>query len=149
MAPVQLICPECNTCNRIDDVQALQSAVCQHCQTALHDSFPLDVNDDACEAHIQHSSMPLILDFYSDYCGPCMAMLDDYEDASLLLDLKVRFLKINTDHHQKLAQKLGVNGVPCLIAFKGGNEIERVSRALSQNELTMWAEALLELPTPA
>lgn len=103
----------------------------------------MEVDDEHCKIHIDENDIAVLVDFYSTTCGPCMAMYDDYEDAALPFGLTVRFLKINADKQQKIAQQYGVRALPTIIAFKKGVEISRVSRQLSQVELTLWAESLI------
>jgi len=116
---------------------------CAKCQEDLDHPFPVEVTDESCKVHIEENDIAVLVDFYSTTCGPCMAMYEDYEDAALGFGPTVRFLKINADTHQKVAQAYGVSALPTIIAFKNGKEVNRVSRQLSQVELTMWAESLI------
>lgn len=143
MSVCTIVCPECSHINSItcDDTAPL----CTACKSELDDAFPVDVNDAACMTHISNNSIPVIVDFYSTVCGPCMAMYDDYEDAALGFPLKVRFLKIDADVHQEVARKYRVGALPTLIAFHDGEEVNRVSAQLSRVELSLWAEGLCDL----
>ncbi len=145
MQTLKVVCPECNTVNTITFNTEHESYPCSACQAALDDPFPVEVDDESCMTHITESDIPLLLDFYSTVCGPCMAMYDDYEDAALGFGMKVRFLKINADEHQQVAMKYGVSGLPTIIAFNKGEEVNRISAQLSQAELSMWAQSLSEL----
>ena len=138
MQNLKIVCPECSTINTIDN----KTATCTQCQADLDDPFPLEVTDESCKIHIEENDMAVLVDFYSTTCGPCMAMYDDYEDAALGFGLTVKFLKINADKHQAIAAKYAVSALPTIIAFKKGQEINRVSRQLSQVELSMWAKNL-------
>jgi len=117
---------------------------CSACEAELGDPFPVEVTDESCAVHINDNDMPVLVDFYSRTCGPCMAMYDDYEDAALAFSMKVRFLKIDADQYQKIARENGVSALPTIIAFHKGVEVNRISRQLSQVELNLWAESLLE-----
>ncbi len=145
MNSIKVVCQECHTVNALVYEDESGTYLCQQCQADLADPFPIEVDDEATFAHIAQNDIPLIVDFYSTVCGPCMAMYEDYEDAALAFGLKVRFLKIDVDKHQEVAKKYGLTGVPTLIAFYQGQEVNRISEALTQTELTMWAESLLEL----
>lgn len=144
METLNVVCPECSQVNSVNMEHSASNILCTHCQSELDDAFPLDVNDDQCEIHIDKNDIPVILDFYSNYCAPCMAMVDDYEDAALMFPLKVRFLKIDGDNHQRVAARYGVGALPTLIAFKNGEEVGRISEQLTRVELTLWAERLIE-----
>lgn len=143
MEILKLVCPECSSVNTIKVEEENESALCSQCQADLDDPFPLEVSDESCMTHITENDIPILVDFYSTTCGPCMAMYDDYEDAALGFGLKVRFLKVNADEYQKVARKYGVGALPTIIAFKKGEEVNRISRQLSRVELSLWAESLI------
>ena len=144
METFKVVCPECNSVNTIKIEVEGETVVCAQCQADLNDPFPLEVTDESCTTHILENDIAVLVDFYSSTCGPCMAMYDDYEDAALGFGLKVRFLKINADKHQKVAREYGVGALPTIIAFKKGQEVNRISRQLSRVELSLWAESLIE-----
>lgn len=139
METLKLVCPECHHVNTITN----ETMACVKCQEDLDHPFPVEVTDESCTLHIEESDIAVLVDFYSTTCGPCMAMYEDYEDAALRFGPTVRFLKINADTQQQVAKKYGVSALPTLIAFKKGQEVNRVSRQLSQVELTLWAEELI------
>jgi len=142
METLKVVCPECNSINTIKTKVA--SATCSQCKADLDDPFTLEVSDESCKTHITENDIPILLDFYSTTCGPCMAMYDDYEDAALGFALRVRFLKINADKYQEVAREYGVSALPTIIAFKKGEEINRISSQLSEVELNLWAESLTQ-----
>lgn len=136
----KIVCHECHNVNKIEEGNA---TICIKCEADLDNPFPIEVTDESCAVHIEQSDIPLLVDFYSTLCGPCMAMYDDYEDAALGFGLKVQFLKIDADKHQEIARKYGVSSLPTIIAFKDGEEVNRISAQLSQVELELWAQDLL------
>lgn len=139
----KIVCPECNSVNTIKIEVENEPILCSKCQAELDDPFPVEASDESCTTHIIENDIPILVDFYSSTCGPCMAMYDDYEDAALGFSLKVRFLKINADKYQKVASEYGVCSLPTIIAFKKGQEVNRISRQLSRVELSLWAESLI------
>ena len=141
MQTLTIVCPECTSINTVKVESS--SMECSQCQADLDDPFPVEVTDESCMTHIMENDMAVLVDFYSSTCGPCMAMYDDYEDAALGFGLKVKFLKINADNYQKVASEYGVGALPTIIAFKKGEEVNRISKQLSRVELTLWAESLL------
>lgn len=143
MEALKIVCPECNSVNTIKIEGQGGEIPCAQCQTDLDDPFPLEATDETCMTHITQNETPILVDFYSTTCGPCMAMYDDYEDAALGFGLKVKFLKVNADVYQKVALKYGVGALPTIIAFDKGEEVNRVSRQLSQVELVSWAQSLI------
>jgi len=134
-----IVCPECHNVNTV----TADTMACAKCQEDLDHPFPIEVTDESCKVNIEENDIAVLVDFYSTTCGPCMAMYEDYEDAALGFGSTVRFLKINADKHQQIAQKYRVSALPTIIAFKKGQEVNRVSRQLSQVELTLWAESLI------
>ncbi len=144
METFKIVCPFCSSINTINVKNSNTSMACSQCQEALDDPFPVETTDETCAIHIKENDIPVLIDFYSPLCGPCMAMYDDYEDAALSFALKVRFLKINADEHQKVAKAYGVSGLPTIIAFNKAQEVNRISAQLSQAELTLWANSLIK-----
>lgn len=144
METLKVVCPECNSVNTIKMKVGSESNPCSQCQEDLDDPFPVEASDESCKTHITENDIPILVDFYSPTCGPCMAMYDDYEDAALGFALKVRFLKVNADEYQEVAREYGVSGLPTVIAFKNGQEVNRISSQLSQVQLSLWAESLTQ-----
>lgn len=143
MEMLKIVCPECSSVNTIKIETGNDTIPCAQCQADLDDPFPVEVTDKSCVTHIMENDLPMLVDFYSTTCGPCMAMYDDYEDAALGFSLKVKFLKLNADTYPQIAQKYGVSSLPTIIAFHKGQEVNRISRQLSRVELTLWAESLI------
>lgn len=143
MEDFKIVCPECSSINTLQVEVEYTSPSCSQCKAELDDPFPLEVTDESCTTHIQENDIPILVDFYSPTCGPCMAMYDDYEDAALGFPLTARFLKINADVYQKVAREYGVSGLPTIIAFKKGQEVNRISKQLSRVELSLWAQSLI------
>ena len=143
METLKIVCSECNSVNTIKTKVGNDPVLCSQCQADLDEPFPVEVTDESCKTHISENDIAVLVDFYSTTCGPCMAMYDDYEDAALAFGLSVRFLKINADKQQKVAKEYGVSALPTIIAFKKGQEVNRISRQLSQVELNLWAESLI------
>ena len=139
METFKIVCPECHNVNTV----TADKMACTACQEDLDHPFAVEVTDESCKTHIEENDIAVLVDFYSTTCGPCMAMYEDYEDAALGFGSTVRFLKINADKYPQVAQKYGVSALPTIIAFKKGQEVNRVSRQLSQVELTLWAESLV------
>ena len=134
-----IVCPECHHVN----TNTQDSMTCSACKEDLDHPFAVEVTDESAKVHIEENDIAVLVDFYSTTCGPCMAMYEDYEDAALGFGSTVRFLKINADKHQQVAQDYGVGALPTIIAFKKGKEVSRVSKQLSLVELTMLAESLV------
>jgi len=140
---MQVVCHECAHVNSVS-LPLSSSPLCTECQAELDDPFPIDVDDTTALTFIEKSELPILLNFYSLFCGPCMAMEEDYEDAALSFGLKVQFLKINTDNFLEIAKTYRLAQVPTIIAIKNAQEFERISRTLSRMELEYWAQSLID-----
>lgn len=143
METLKIVCSECSSVNSINIEDESSAHLCSKCNADLDDPFPLEVTDESCFINIKENDIAVLVDFYSRGCPPCMAMYDDYEDAALGFGLKVKFLKIDADEYQEVAKEYGVSGLPTIIAFKKGEEVNRISRQLSQSEFVTWAQNLL------
>ncbi|MBN2816926.1 MAG: thioredoxin family protein [Campylobacterales bacterium] len=142
MNNLTIVCANCSEINSIELQGERVLYECKSCKEAVDDSFPVEVSDTSAKLHIDNDELPLILSFYSEFCGPCVAMEEDYENAAMSQYLQTRFLRLDADKHHELAKSYGVQGVPTLIAFKDGTEIARATQALSEVQLTIWAERL-------
>ncbi|MDF1881463.1 thioredoxin TrxC [Sulfurimonas sp. MAG313] len=143
MQTLKIVCSQCCGVNTIQITNPQELISCSQCKADLDEPFAVEVSDETCKTHILENDIPVLVDFFSSTCGPCMAMYEDYEDAALAFGLSVRFLKINADIHQEIAKEYGVGALPTIIAFKEGEEVNRVSGQLSRVELTLWAEGLI------
>jgi len=139
---LKIVCANCGEVNVVELQEQNVLYECQKCKEAVDDSFPVEVSDESARIHIQNDALPLLLSFYSEFCGPCVAMEEDYENAAMAAYLKCRFLRLDADKYNELAKQYGVQGVPTIIAFKDGVEVARVTEPLSQVQLGIWAQRL-------
>lgn len=138
-------CPACSTSNRIGAGDP-RAAKCGRCGAKLFSGAPLDVDDAGFEAHLNANSIPVLVDVWAPWCGPCRTMAPTFADAARQFEPRVRFLKLNADQTQTPA-KLGVRGIPALVLFHQGREITRRAGLMSERQLAAWLNnALASLP---
>ena len=137
----QAACPACGTGNRIGEGDP-RAAKCGRCGAKLFTGAPIDVEDVGLAAHLKLSSMPVLIDIWAPWCGPCRMMAPTFAAAAQAYESKVRFLKLNADQNQTPAQ-LGVRGIPALILFYRGREIARQAGLMTAAQLSAWLDQAL------
>ena len=145
MERLKVVCPHCLAINKIENKVTKEDILCSSCQKSLLDTTPIECNFESFQTHITENYIPVMIDFYSPDCAPCMKMAPDYEQSASTFALEVRFIKINTLNYPDVARQYGVNALPTIVAFKNGREVNRFSSALSQDHLRMWAESLIQM----
>ena len=132
-------CPSCNTLNRAPrDRLAGGAGKCGQCKSPLFSGHPVALDAATFEAHAVKSDIPLLVDFWAPWCGPCKAMAPQFEKAASRLEPTVRLAKINTDDEQALAGQFGIRGIPTLILFRHGREIGRQSGMMDAAGIESW-----------
>lgn len=145
MESLKVVCPHCQVINRVENEVAKEVVLCSSCQKSLLYTTPIECDYESFHTHISENDIPVLVDFYSPDCAPCMKMAPDYEKAASTFALEVRFIKINTLDYPEIARQYGVNALPTIVAFKSGREMNRFSSALSKDHLSMWAESLIQM----
>ncbi len=145
MADILIVaCPSCNTLNRAPrDRLAGAGGRCGQCKSPLFSGHPVALDAASFEAHAVKSDIPLLVDFWAPWCGPCKAMAPHFEKAAGRLEPTVRLAKINTDDEQALAGQFGIRGIPTLILFKHGREVGRQSGLMDSAGIESWVSRTL------
>ncbi len=138
---LQVVCPHCNAVNRLPADRLGEGGQCGKCHQALFTAKPVELTSDTIEPHIARSDIPLVVDFWAPWCGPCRMMAPVFAQAAASLEPQVRFAKVNTEEQPALADRYAIRSIPTLALFKGGREVARQSGAMDLTRLTQWVRA--------
>jgi thioredoxin 2 len=139
-APIQIVCPHDGTLNRVPAERLGEAPRCGRCSQPLFTGTPLTLTTGDFDRHAGKSDLPLLVDFWAPWCGPCRMMAPAFEKAAQLLEPKLRVAKVNTEDEPQLAARFAIRSIPTLILFRNGRELARHSGALtSADRIAQWA----------
>jgi thioredoxin 2 len=136
-----LVCPHCNSTNRVATEHLAAALSCGSCHKPLFDKHPSNLSLIGLDAQIAKSEIPVVVDFWAPWCGPCRMMAPEYEKACALLEPFARLVKVDTEAHQDAGAKHNIRSIPTLAIFKGGQELARISGARPASDLVKWVQA--------
>ena len=138
---LHIVCPHCHATNRVPADRLNASPRCGACHQALFTAQPVTLTEDHFNRHISNNDIPVLVDFWAPWCGPCRMMAPAFAKAATILEPRMRLIKVNTEGEQGLAARYNIRSIPTLALFKGGREITRQSGALSEQDLVRWAQS--------
>jgi thioredoxin 2 len=138
-----LACPHCHTLNRVPAARLGEAPTCGRCRQPLFTARPLVLDAATFASHAERSQLPLLVDFWAPWCGPCQSMAPQFERAAIELEPHVRLAKIDTEAHPELGQRFAVRSIPTLILFVAGRELARQSGAIGAADIVRWTRAQL------
>ncbi len=133
---MRVVCPHCLSVNNVPQKESYKKANCGKCKNSLLAYNPVELRSSTFDEVVINSDIPVIVDFWAPWCGPCKMMAPVFEQAASRFPLKALFAKVNTENEQNLGARFGIRSIPTLIVFKNGKEVERISGALDATSLS-------------
>jgi len=140
---IEVVCGHCDSVVRLPGDRVKDAPRCPKCHSPLFQGKPIELTAANFDRHLSRSGVPVVVDFWAPWCGPCIAMAPYYEATAQKLEPKLRFAKLNTQDEPAPAGRFNIRSIPTLIVFRGGEEIARQSGAMDTNGLTRWLSSVV------
>ena len=136
----QIVCPHCTAINRTPADRPAEKAKCGACHNSLFSGKPVAASAQSFTSHLQHNDIPVVADFWAEWCGPCKMMAPAYDRVAAELEPHVRFLKIDTEAEQQLAAQYNIRSIPTLMLFRNGTVVAQRAGASDAASLRAWIQ---------
>lgn len=140
---LHIVCPHCSAVNRIPSARLAEGPKCGKCHTPLFTGHPVELTGTNFQQHIMRNDIPVLVDFWAPWCGPCKMMAPQFLQAAAQMEPYVRFAKVDTEAQQTLGAQFQIRSIPTLALFKGGREIARQPGAMGAADIVRWTQAQL------
>ena len=141
MSKTHIVCPNCNTTNLLPEDRLQDGPSCGKCKEPIFSAHPAELNGGNFERHISKNDIPVLVDFWAPWCGPCLAMAPAFEEAASVLEPGIRVAKLNTEDEQMIGSRYGIRSIPTMVLFHKGEEIARQSGAMMAGDIIRWVQS--------
>ncbi len=133
-----VVCPQCHAPNRVPDERLADRGTCGQCKQALFTGAPVELTSSSFDRHIGRSELPVVVDFWAPWCGPCRSMAPAFSQAARELEPHYQLVTVNTEDEQALAARFAIRSIPTLAVFANGREVARQAGAMDAHSLVRW-----------
>jgi len=138
---LHIVCPNCLAVNRIPSARQSEGPMCGKCRQPLFNARPIELGSPNFQQYVTRNDIPVLVDFWAPWCGPCKMMAPAFEQAAAQLEPRIRLAKLNTEAEQAIGAQYGIRSIPTLALFHNGRELARQSGAMGTADIVRWVNA--------
>lgn len=138
---LHIVCPHCRAVNRTPKERLGAAPKCGACHQPLFTAQPVALTNDTFDRHISYNDIPVLVDFWAPWCGPCTTMAPAFAHAAAVLEPQTRLAKLNTEEAQVVAARFNIRSIPTLVLFRGGQEKARQTGAMNKDGIIQWVQS--------